>query len=422
MNARRSIFCIVALIMPILIWVQPAKAATLRVPSQYNSIASAVSAVGYNDTILVAPGTYYSSGFHDIDFSGRDIYLLSEDGPETTILDGSNTYRIFYSQTRNWGTTVVRGFTFRNGQRLESWGLTGMVKITEGSKIYFEDMIFEGGQATNGPAVHVKGAVANFTDCIFRNNNASNKGTIYLEQGNSTLENCLFENNVAGSNIGSALFLGQGSATANGCTFQNNSGGTAYAYWNSSVSFNDCIIRDNTGGVGVVAALQNSSVLSMDNCLVNNNTASLDGAGGMVQAYGGVFDLVNSTFASNTLGGASSSVLTDTWDAATITNCIIWGTTNGAAIDRCGTVSCSLIFDNDGGDESACFNPVGDENKSSDPGFCDPSGRDFRIASNSPCLPAYSGSCGLIGATENGGCTLVATEALNFGSIKAMYR
>jgi hypothetical protein len=422
MKNLKRILTTITLVLVALVATQPALAGLIRVPSEINTIGNAIASSSFGDTILVAPGVYSGTGFHDLDFSGNDLYLLSEDGPETTILDGSNTYRIFFSQTRNWGTTVIRGFTFRNGQRLESWGMTGMVRITSGSNINFEDMIFEGGLASNGAAVHVDGAAASFTDCIFRNNHATNKGAIFLEQGSSTLENCLFENNTADTNVGAAIYLSRGSAIANNCTFQNNTGGTIYAFDQSGIDLNDCIIRDTTGSLGVVAIMENSSSVDMVNCLVNDNTASTVGAGGALLSSGGNFTLLNCTFANNTLGGTGSSLLTDSWDASTTTNTVIWGTTGGAAMDRCGTVVCSLIFNNDGGDTSACFDSASDGNLSSDPGFCDPDNRDYRIASNSPCLAANSGGCGLIGATESGGCTLVATEALNFGSVKAMYR
>jgi hypothetical protein len=419
--ARCKIFAM-ALVATGLVNAQLAFAATVRVPSESSNIVQAITSTTSGDTILVAAGTYSYSGFYDLDLAGKSVVLMSEDGPEVTILDGGNSHRIFIAQSSEWRTTLVKGFTFRNGQREEPWGTTGMVRITGSAWINFEDMIFEGGLATNGSAVHVESARANFTNCIFRNNHATNHGAIYLEQANSTLENCLFENNTAGSAVGAALYLGRGTATANNCTFQNNTGGTVYAYWNSGVTLNDCIIRDTTGGLAVVAGLQNTSNLNMNNCLVHDNTATMNGAGGMIQAYGAGFNLTNCTFANNILGGSLSSVLTDTWDSSTITNCVIWGTTGGKALDRCGTVSCSLIFNNDGGDESSCFNLAGDGNQSSDPGFCDPDNRDYRIAGNSPCLPAYSGACGLVGATETGGCTLVATEALNFGSVKALYR
>jgi len=422
MNIRRSNFCLIVTVLISLVATQPSLAGLTRVPSESQSINSAIASSTWGDTILVAPGTYAGNGFHDIDFGGLNLSLFSEGGPEATILDGSNTYRIFYAHTSEHQSSVVRGFTFRDGQREESWGTTGMVKIASSATINFENMIFEGGEATNGAAVHIKEAQAHFTDCTFRTNNATNRGAIYVEDGNSTLDNCLFEYNTAGAGNGAALYLGQGYVVADNCTFENNSGGTVYAYWNSTAILNDCIIRNNVGLTGVVGGVQNSSTLRMNYCLVNDNTATSDAAGAMVQALGGGFELTNCTIANSNLAGGNSSVLHDSWDAATITNCIIWGTTGGKALDRCGTVSCSLIYDNDGGNESDCFDLVGDGNLSTDPGFCEPDNGDYRIATNSPCLPEFSGGCGQIGATLNGGCALVGTQELSFGGLKAMYR
>jgi len=409
-----------ALILVALAVAQPTMAGLTRVPSESPSINAAITNSTWGDTILVAAGTYSSTGFHDIDFGGKNMVLMSEDGPEATILDGSNTYRIFHAGTSEWRTTRIQGFTFRNGQRQESWGLTGMVKITSSAWVNFDDMIFEGGAASNGAAVHIKDGRGVFTNCVFRGNTASNNGAVYVEVGSGQFDNCLFEQNTATE--GAAIYTQRGSATVNNGTFQNNTGGTIFAYWNSSITIDDSVFRNITGLTGVIVRLQNSSALTMTNCLVTDNTATANWEGGMVVADDGGFDLVNCTFANNTCADASNGAVDDRHDGSTITNCIIWGTKVGMGTKRCETVTCSLIFGNEGGDVSPCVNLAAGGNLNIDPGFCDPDGGDYRIASNSPCLPAYSGACGLIGATENGGCTLVGIEGLSFGSLKATFR
>lgn len=81
------------------------RGSTLRVPSEYSRIASAIDAAFEGDTVLVAPGTYTGPGNRDIQFYGKDIVLLSEGGPEVTIID---------CQAR--GDIHHRGFDLSNGE------------------------------------------------------------------------------------------------------------------------------------------------------------------------------------------------------------------------------------------------------------------------------------------------------------------
>jgi hypothetical protein len=56
-----------------------------------------------------------------------------------------------------------------------------------------------------------------------------------------------------------------------------------------------------------------------------------------------------------------------------------------------------------------------------DPLFCDPDSGDLTVSSESPCLPANSLGCGLIGALGQG-CGVVSIAPQSWGSIKSMYR
>jgi hypothetical protein len=86
--------------------------AAIRVPDDVATIDLALVAAGPGDTVLVAPGTYnvnllwpYTEG----------ITLASELGPHTTILDGRDSDQVIGIYTGVDTTTVVRGFTIRNG-------------------------------------------------------------------------------------------------------------------------------------------------------------------------------------------------------------------------------------------------------------------------------------------------------------------
>lgn len=91
---------------------------TLRVPSAYPSIKAAVMAAATGDTILVADGIYSGPDNRRISFGTRQLQLLSENGPATTIIDCADSLG-----TAHWGiqvasgqsdSTTIAGFTIRN--------------------------------------------------------------------------------------------------------------------------------------------------------------------------------------------------------------------------------------------------------------------------------------------------------------------
>jgi hypothetical protein len=84
----------------------------IHVPGDADSIAQALLMAGPYDTVLVAPGTYYVN----LEWpSTAGIKLLSEGGPEVTILDGSDDVQVIGIYTDVDTTTVVSGFTIQNG-------------------------------------------------------------------------------------------------------------------------------------------------------------------------------------------------------------------------------------------------------------------------------------------------------------------
>jgi hypothetical protein len=67
------------------------------------------------DTVLVHPGTYTGPGNRDIDFGGKDIVVMSENGPEATIIDCEQQGRGFYLHSGETRAAKVSGFTITRG-------------------------------------------------------------------------------------------------------------------------------------------------------------------------------------------------------------------------------------------------------------------------------------------------------------------
>ena len=58
-----------------------------RVPEDYSLIQEAVSAAQTHDTILIADGTYTGLGNRDIDLQGKGLFIFSENGMDTCVID-----------------------------------------------------------------------------------------------------------------------------------------------------------------------------------------------------------------------------------------------------------------------------------------------------------------------------------------------
>jgi predicted outer membrane repeat protein len=94
------------------------QANTILVPSQQPTIQAGIDAAVDGDTVLVADGTYTGDGNRDIDFFGKAIVVMSENGPSNCIIDcdGSEEdgHRGFYFHGED-SNSVVQSFTITNG-------------------------------------------------------------------------------------------------------------------------------------------------------------------------------------------------------------------------------------------------------------------------------------------------------------------
>jgi serine protease len=91
---------------------------TLNVPADYPTIQSAINAANNGDTVLVAPGTYVEN----INFNGKAITVISSGGAATTIIDGNHNGTVVTFNHSETLSTVLSGFTIRNGFRSGLWG------------------------------------------------------------------------------------------------------------------------------------------------------------------------------------------------------------------------------------------------------------------------------------------------------------
>ena len=232
----------------------------------FATISNANAKASSSDMILVTNGTYMLAASLIIT---KTIDLQSANGPNDTIIDGSNAVRCVDFQNTTVGSstnTKIQGFTIRNGN------------------------------ASDGPGVRVEDSGATIHNCII----SSNRTTYAVRvAGESTLiTETRIENNPYGG-----VNLATNNCTMRGCTIANNAGlgiNLACPKESTNVLFDTCVIKGNTntsfgGGINMVGAAV------FTNCLFANNYGTR--GGGIYGASGGTGVFWGCTVASNQASG-----------------------------------------------------------------------------------------------------------------------
>lgn len=88
--------------------------------SVLNSIQAALDSCANDDIVLVGPGTYYENIIWP---STHGIHLVSELGPDTSIIDGGSAGSVIVCSTVVDTTTKIEGFTIQNGFATNGGGI-----------------------------------------------------------------------------------------------------------------------------------------------------------------------------------------------------------------------------------------------------------------------------------------------------------
>ncbi len=170
-----------------------AAAATLNVPAQYPAIMDAVNAANTGDTVLIADGIYTGASNRGIDFGGRDIVLMSENGPHNCIIDCQRMNRGMFLHSGETSAAQIIGITISNG--LQSTG--GGVFCNQSSPT-FERCIINDCQAMGeGGGVLVSGGAPTFINCVMHNNSANSGGGVSSNNSDITLNSCVVAANTS---------------------------------------------------------------------------------------------------------------------------------------------------------------------------------------------------------------------------------
>ena len=254
----------------VLIIVSSASANTIHVPGDHRTIQAGVLASHDGDTVLVANGRYTGFGNRGIDFQGREIVIIAENGPENCIIDLENltNYAALFVHSGEGSNSVFSGFKIVNGNYIG-----GALRIEASSPTIDNCIISE----CLSYAVNLWQSTSLITNCIIQN--CQNMGVV-VSGGNSTLSGCLFtgiNNQAVHIDIGSinlekcsviecswAIHLEEaGNIRAKGCTFYNTGG--IYAWSNSYHS----LLLENNIFDGIVLSIHSIQCVADYNCFNN---------------------------------------------------------------------------------------------------------------------------------------------------------
>jgi len=248
--------------------------------ADYITIGEALAAAASGDMVLVKDGTYAGANNRQMDFGGKNIVLVSENGAATTIIDCQNISYAFYITAGVDSTAMIRGFTITNSNGEISGG--GIWLIESSPKIL--DCVFSHcANASNGAAIQLRRTPPMLVrGCTFFSNAAINRGgAVHADDSAVTIEDCVFYDNAVSTTDPHYSFGGGAiqlscypeSVVVRGCSFVGNScantgGSTIHHVDGGAVLIENCIFAAGVGRTPV------SGECSVSNSVVFGNVGS----------------------------------------------------------------------------------------------------------------------------------------------------
>jgi hypothetical protein len=225
----------------------------IHVPADSTTIQGGINGAVDGDTVLVADATYTGDGNRDIDFLGKAIVVMSENGPDNCIIDcdgdSASFHRGFHFRSGEDSCSVVQGFTVRHGYASGDW------PMTYGGAIFCQNSsspVIRGNLITRNIALDGGGVACWNSSPTLLNNTIARNGARFHGGGILCLESAprIFNNTIRQN---SAVFFGGGlSCVRASPAIRNNSvsgnganGGGGLSLWSSAPSMSNNTIVDN---------------------------------------------------------------------------------------------------------------------------------------------------------------------------------
>ena len=356
----------------------------IRVPGNCSTIQTAINIALEGAVVLVADGTYTGNGNKDLDYIGKSISIISENGAASTVIDCENEGRGFYFHCDEKINSKLIGFQIMNGFCIG-----------------------------DGGGISCVGASPYITDCnIMENYSPDNGGGIACDDFSCpTINNCLITNNSAFINGGGISCSNHSSPTINSCLITGNSvihqwdegGGGVFASSTSAPLIGNCTISGNqssSNGGGIYC----SSFNTITNCSIMYNSTRYRGGG---ICYYRSPTIINCVIIGNSSSWCGGGIGADYGaHSPTIKNCTIYGNVAegwGGGIDcnDSNPIIRNCIFWNDSpeeiyrdtGNPAISYSDIeggwaGGGNIDADPRFVSFGGFDYLLHPQSPCIDA----------------------------------
>lgn len=326
------VFAIVVVFTSCLLFESAARAATLRVPTDYPTIQAAIGAAATGDVVLVAPGTYAGR----VDFLGKAIRLSSVGGPAETTLEHDEGPIVVFQSGEGLGS-ILEGFT------IQSPPPSGVVLGGSGVGISCDHAspTIRGNRVTGNYGLGDGGGLSLVESSAWIEENEISANT----------SRCVTQFGLCGAGGGIHVVGGAPTLIANRIVdnWAPALGGGVYVGPGAQVNMIGNRITGNASGIGAGIVVDFQGTLTLDNNLLANNTAGgfttmagiFDGqGGGLYVSQSAVVSVESCTIAANnTLMpsgpglGRGGGVWAESGANLNIANSIVWGNFAAVGID-----------------------------------------------------------------------------------------
>lgn len=242
---------------------------TITVPDDALTIQGAIDSAADGSMIMVKPGTY----LENLDFAGKAVFLVSEQGPGQTIIDGQAAGSVIVFANGENELSILDGFTVRNGRASTGGG----IYCGGGTAPLIRNNWITGNHAADGSdgggiyCANGSNAVAVNNVVVLNDATTYGGGIAVMPGAGPVIVNNTIENNRA--LYGGGIYCGSDLAFIENNIVSNSGAGggiRAASGIQPASDFND--VWNNTGGNYEPAALQGLHDVSMDPHFVGPGT------------------------------------------------------------------------------------------------------------------------------------------------------